>query len=205
MEKTKVSPWIDRESEYDLFQLSKDDIRRALELRSEFDYDYGTRLRGDSTLKREWVVGFHFETADDDDSCWVRFFDWLAAHGETQFYSMPSMNVRCENTGMDDIIDHFDPPLIAKGNATYESYIQIRSGLVQILRGGFFIFPLDETGVALNVNGKYSMFSGPRNLVEYVLGDTVENSWKILLSPAKIEPELYWRLNSAISAYGIQV
>jgi hypothetical protein len=203
MKLDKQSPWLDQAVDRDLFRASRSDIASALYLRELYDYDYGIRFRGEAIRARGWAVGFVQEKPTDDDSILAAFFQELGLLGEVDMMAIPAKTVRFEFTGTHDVIDFFEPPLIAKTSFNISSYVGIRSSMVQMIHGSFFVFPSSDRAVLLNNSGKYAMLAGPREFVEQVIGVSVEASWNVVRAKDQLDPLLLQRLRPAMIAYGI--
>ena len=118
--------------------------------------------------------------------------------------AIPAQTALFEFTDVHDVVDLFEPPLIAKTASDFEAYLRVRASLVQMIRGSFYVFPCSGQSVLLASNGKYLMVAGIRALVERVIGTTVEASWDPVRANDQLDPLLLFRLRSAMAAYGVQ-
>lgn len=198
----KYLPWLDEKTDGSLFtqDIPIDDVILRREF---FDYDYGLRFRGESIRSRSWAVGFIFENSVDSEKELERFFHMLQEIGEIQIFAIPSKEVGVELSGKHDVLEFFDPPLIAAAENNIQSFIRIRSSMVQMLRGSFFVFPKNDSAALLCNNGKYKLLAGPRFFVEKALGKSIENSWDPVREKNGIDPLLVPGLQQAMIAYGI--
>ncbi|WP_143694870.1 hypothetical protein [Variovorax sp. JS1663] len=203
MNQNKHPPWLDQAVDGGLFQASASDIASALSLRELYDYDYGIRFKGEAIHAQGWSVGFVKESATEDDSAFARFFQELSALGEADMLAIPAKAVRFELTGTHDVLDFFEPPLIANAKFDFASYVEIRSSMIQMIHGSFFVFPKSGRALLLNSSGKYAMFAGPRRLVEKIIDVDIEASWEAVRANDQLDPLLLPRLRPAIIAYGM--
>lgn len=204
MTKNKYFPWLNEKTDGFLFNQDAP-IDDVIARREFFDYDYGLRFRGESIGKKSWAVGFSLENSVEHDEQTGRFFHMLHEMGELQIFAVPSKEVGVELSGKHDVLEFFNPPLIAVGDSNIQSFFQIRSSMVQMLRGSFFVFPKNDSVALLCSNGKYKMLAGPRLFVEKALGKSIEKSWDPVREKNGIDPLLISGLQQAMIAYGIDI
>lgn len=204
MMQNKCFPWLNEKTDGFLFNRDAP-IDDVIARRDFFDYDYGLRFRGESIRERNWTVGFFLEGCIDYEEELESFFHILHEIGEVQIFAIPSKEVGVELSGKHDVLEFFNPPLIAVGDSNIQSFFQIRSSMVQMLRGSFFVFPKNDSVALLCSNGKYKMLAGPRLFVEKALGKSIEKSWDPVREKNGIDPLLISGLQQAMIAYGIDM
>lgn len=197
MSKIKQRPWLEESSEKGFFQLSNELLEFAVSFREEIDFKCGERLNHEAILSRGWSVGLMLETSEDDIFHVRAAMDFLSNTGKA--LAIPAGSIHKE----DDFINDFDPPLVAEFKPSLENYIRIRSGLIQMISGKFYVFNEGVSLVILHNNGKYSMMAGPKMEIEKILHSTVERSWESVLKDGQIAPTLREDLYSAMRSYGL--
>lgn len=204
MNANKKPPWLNENDEKEFFRCKSLDIENAINLRQEFDCEYGIRFNGVAIRKHSWVVGFEQETAENDDLILVKFIEQMLSLGEEYFLAIPGGTPGFEFSESHDVVDFFEPPLIAKFKIDLGKFQRIRGGWVHMLTGSFFVFGEQRSAVMLVNNGRYKMFAGPRDIVEKTLGCSVEESWEPVRKDGHIDALLLYRLRASMIAYGIQ-
>lgn len=203
MEVNKGKPWFMEEKGKELFRLTNEEIEFALAEREKLDYDHGIRFRGDTVREREWVVGFAEGSLEVSEYSVRRYIDELRGASIEKIFAIPASSPSYEHTSAHEVVQFFDPPLIALASATDAGFDMVASSGLSTMNGAYYLFPPNLTSAALIVTGYYAMFAGPRVLVEAAIRCEIRESWQSVVAPDRIDPLLLYRLRSAMVAYGL--
>jgi hypothetical protein len=203
----KFSPFFHGHNDRHIFNVDLNEINFSLNARRLFDFGFGERFDENIINKLDLKVGFFRHTnkaaIEGDDSVFERFIDGLHVKKIKSLYALPTGDSHSE-LNIDSLeIVHYEPPLIAKISPNFADFSMVRGGMVGLSSGQWYMFSSCLNYSLLDWNGHYSFIVGPREFVEYVLSDNIENSWNVVKSENEFEPSILVRLRNAMNAYGI--
>lgn len=185
----------------DLYTADAHEVELVLNLRKIFDYGCGVRFDERVIAKLGLHVGVLLHTTDvmvSDDSVLERFFYGLRAREYDQMYAVPTRYEHAKNNRDAMEICQFEPSLVGKIGANFQSFGLLRGSQVGLFSGAMYLFSASADFGLLDVDGEYTLIFGEEAFVDEIVGS---RSWDTL-DKTNVDSRVISILAEARVAYG---